>query len=482
MVSSSPPPTSPVVLTPRATTTQENPQLPQQGNMRKRVALIGSGNWGSAIANIIGRNVLQNEELFHPEIHMYVYEEEITPSKLTPAIILKDENGELLADQEKVKLSDVINKYGQNVKYLPGVTLPSTIVANPDLGKTTEGADILIWCVPHQFVPRMTPVVKKSCSSGAVSISLIKGGIDVKEGRVQLCSELIAEEMGHHCMVLMGANVANEVARGDFCEATIGYPETAGESGADIKQQSRIMTKLFHVDGQFQIDAVPDVAGVELCGALKNIVALAAGFTDGLGFGGNTKAAVMRIGMMEMKKFIQTFYHARNDSTFFESCGFADLVTTCFGGRNRKCAQRFAEVFAAKVKNEMTQMEENLEDGGDSKALKKARNETPEAETTRLWDEIEAELLNGQKLQGTLTCYEIMSVLQHNACEREFPFFSAVYTVCRNGREIVNLIKLISNVNTPRTSCKTSKSGNTKKVEQLSSPTAAPGGQKAGGA
>merc|ERR1711972_320710 len=115
----------------------------------------------------------------------------------------------------------------------------------------------------------------------------------------------------------------------------------------------------------FRVRIIEDVPGVELCGGLKNVVALGAGFSDGLDFGGKTKAAIMRVGLQEMKDFIRFFYPETKDETFLESCGVADLITTCVGGRNRKCAEAFAR----------------------AKGQKK-------------WGEIEAELLDGQKLQG----------------------------------------------------------------------------------
>merc|ERR1712216_826539 len=133
--------------------------------------------------------------------------------------------------------------------------------------------------------------VKDIVEKDAVSISLVKGGVDITEDGLKLCSETISEIMGHDVSVIMGANVADEVARGDFCEATI---------GASDKQTGELFHKLFDMK-TFSVNTVDEVASVELCGALKNVVALAAGFTDGIGMGGNTKAAVVRIGLKVLR-------------------------------------------------------------------------------------------------------------------------------------------------------------------------------------
>ena len=90
-----------------------------------------------------------------------------------------------------------------------------------------------------------------------------------------------------------------------------------------------------------RVSVVSDTQIVEICGALKNIVACAAGFCDGLKCGDNTKAATIRLGLKEMMKYGDHFYPGGNPATYFESCGVADLITTCYGGRNRKVSEAF---------------------------------------------------------------------------------------------------------------------------------------------
>lgn len=127
--------------------------------------------------------------------------------------------------------------------------------------------------------------------------------------------------------------MANEVADEKFCETTIGVKD---------KKMAPILRDLFQTPN-FRVVVSDDVDAVEICGALKNIVACGAGFVDGLGLGDNTKAAVIRLGLMEMIKFVDVFYPGSKLCTFFESCGVADLITTCYGGRNRKCSEAFVK-------------------------------------------------------------------------------------------------------------------------------------------
>ena len=127
---------------------------------------------------------------------------------------------------------------------------------------------------------------------GAQSISLVKGFDILPEGGIQLISDEIKKHLDIPVAVLMGANLAMEVAEGQFCETTIGCKD------ADSGQ----MLKVLFQTKNFRVTVTQDVDVVEMCGALKNIVACAAGFVQGLGLGDNTKSAVIRIGLMEMIK------------------------------------------------------------------------------------------------------------------------------------------------------------------------------------
>ncbi|KAJ8957259.1 hypothetical protein NQ318_007823 [Aromia moschata] len=178
----------------------------------------------------------------------------------------------------------------------------------------------------------------------------------------------------------MGANLAGEVADEKFCETTIGCKDSkVGPVLRDIIQSS-----------YFRVVVVDDEDTVEVCGALKNIVACGAGFVDGLGLGDNTKAAVIRLGLMEMVKFVDVFYPGGKLSTFFESCGIADLITTCYGGRNRKVSEAFVRT---------------------GKSIK----------------ELEDEMLNGQKLQGPITAEEVNYMLKNKGMEDKYESISALY-------------------------------------------------------
>ncbi|CAO3641325.1 unnamed protein product [Cunninghamella echinulata] len=332
---------------------------------KERVSIIGSGNWGTAIAKIIGENVQKHDQLFETQVRQWVFEEEYNGKPLT----------------------QVINKTHENPKYLPGIPLPNNIKAIPELEIACQNSSVLVFCLPHQFAnnvaKQLADEIKSSSTLNIKAISLIKG-LDIQPNGIQLYSKKIGDHLNlSQVAVLSGANIANEVAKEQFCETTIGSPSM---------QDGEMFFKLFNTP-YFKVNVIRDSIGTELCAALKNIVAVAAGISDGLGYGSNTKAALIRIGIMEMKKFGKIFFgDTVEENTFFESCGIADLITTCFNGRNRKVAEAFVK-------------------------------------TGKSIDILEMELLHGQKLQGTLTALEVHQFLVQRDMVSEFPLFNAVYNI-----------------------------------------------------
>lgn len=267
------------------------------------------------------------------------------------------------------------------------------MVAVPEITEAVKGAKVLVFVIPHQFIAKLCDQIKPHITEGTIGISLIKGVDEGPEG-LKLISDIIREKLEIEVSVLMGANIANEVADEKFCETTI---------GAKYEANGNIFKELLQTPN-FRITVVTESDTVELCGALKNIVAVGAGFCDGLGFGDNTKAAVIRLGLMEMIAFARIFCKGQVSSeTFLESCGVADLITTCYGGRNRRVAEAFVK-------------------------------------TSKSIAELEAEMLNGQKLQGPQTSAEVYKILQKKDMVNKFPLFSAVYQICFEGKEVSEFI------------------------------------------
>ncbi|GAM85209.1 hypothetical protein ANO11243_032130 [Dothideomycetidae sp. 11243] len=378
---------------------------------KHRVAVIGSGNWGTTIAKVIAENALEHGELFEEEVRMWVFEEQVTIPKDSPSY---DPGSELCTKPQK--LTFIINRLKENVKYLPGVRLPKNLIADASIEDTVKDATILVFNLPHQFINNTCDSLKGKVLPYARGVSCIKG-VNVSERGIELFSESIGRKLGIYCGALSGANIATEVALEKWSETTVAYnppvmdskhPKPEGSpsrsAGADTSKLTALpvefpplshenLKQLFHRP-YFHVRMTDDVAGVSLGGALKNVVALAAGWVDGLGWGDNAKAAVMRVGIMEEVKFGRVFFSetAKPQTFTEESCGVADMITSCSGGRNFRCAKL-------------------------SVVKKKPIGE------------IEAEELNGQKLQGTSTAYEINSFLKGKHMEKDFPLFTAVYKI-----------------------------------------------------
>ncbi|PUU79534.1 NAD-dependent glycerol-3-phosphate dehydrogenase N-terminus-domain-containing protein [Tuber borchii] len=380
------------------------------GNMKHHVTIIGSGNWGSAIAKIVAENTKANPDVFHEEVKMWVFEEQYQLSPSHPRYDRSKHSG-------SQNLTSIINGLHENPKYLPGVALPANLFATPSLPDAVSEASILIFNVPHQFVSNICRQINGSCLPYARAISCIKG-VDVSPDGISLFSDTIGRKLGIYCGALSGANIASEVAAEKFSETTIAYAPPEGptedfpEGLTPVPEElpavdHALFKTLFHRP-YFHVRVVSDVAGVSLGGALKNIVALAAGFVDGLEWGDNAKAAVMRVGLLEMRKFGKMFFAQSCKSATFteESCGVADLITSCNGGRNHKCAMLSVR-------------------------------------TGKSIETVEGEELNGQKLQGTITAREVNVYLRNKGLEDEFPLFTAVCRILNGEANVESLPQLI---------------------------------------
>lgn len=368
-----------------------------------RVCVVGSGNWGTTIAKIVSENTQAYPELFEQRVNMWVHEELVEGRKLT----------------------EIINADHENVKYLPAIKLPHNLHAVPDIVDAVRGSNVIVFNIPHQFLRNVCRQLKGYVHPHTRAISCLKG-LDVSDTQITTLSDYITQHLGIHCGALSGANLAPEIALEKFSETTVAYnyPTAAehvlpgGSSGsynaADLTKDD--LRTLFHRP-YFHVNVVDDVTGVCLAGALKNIVAIAAGFVDGRGWGENAKAAIMRRGLLEMVQFGQLFFSGGDPRTYTEeSAGVADLITSCAGGRNHRVGKAYAKL--------------KLEDPANTKSLQ----------------DLERELLNGQSAQGILTAMEVYKFLQTQDALDKFPLMTSTYRIAFEGQKIEDLPGILEQV------------------------------------
>ncbi|CAF4940179.1 unnamed protein product, partial [Rotaria sp. Silwood1] len=344
----------------------------------KKITVIGSGNWGTTIAIHIGEKVRELKDKYDQKLMMWCKEETL-------------ENGK--------KLTEVINEQHENIKYLPHERIPDNVVAEPDLCASVKDADILIFVIPHQFVKKTCAQLKNKIKPTAFAVTLIKGFyLDEETKELLLVSQVIKKTLNIHCLCLMGANIAHEVAEKVFCEATVGSRDD---------NHSEIVRELIDTPN-FRLRFYPDIEIIEILGGLKNVIAMCAGFADGLNVGFNTRAAVLRLGFREMINFCRLHEKESTAEVYLESCGFADLIASSLGGRNYNGAKKLAET---------------------NKSLK----------------EIEKEDLNGQSLQGPGTAKEVYRLLEEKNLLDQFPIFRDAYLICEQKIEPKKLIENLPN-------------------------------------
>lgn len=219
---------------------------------------------------------------------------------------------------------DSIRKHGENKKLLPGVAIPSSIELTSDLNEC-RGKKVIIFAIPSFAVRSVAQSIKDIIDSDAIIVNVGKG---FEESSLMRLSEVISEELPNHDIVILsGPSHAEEIARG--VPTTI-VAACKNRSSAEYIQDLLMNTNL-------RIYVNDDITGVELGGALKNIIAVCAGVCDGLELGDNTKAALITRGLAEIAR-LGTAMGAQ-DETFTGLTGMGDLIVTCTSmhSRNRRC-------------------------------------------------------------------------------------------------------------------------------------------------
>lgn len=266
-----------------------------------KISVLGAGSWGTALSLLLFNN---GHEV-----------------KLWSA--LEDE-------------VEMLRKKREHESKLPGVRLPEGIEITADLKSCLESPDVAVLAVPSPFTRstsrQMAPFVKK----GQIVVNVAKG---VEENSLMTLSEIICQEIPvADVCVLSGPSHAEEVGKG--------LPTTCVIS-ADSRETAEYLQGIF-MSPVFRVYTTPDILGVELGGALKNVIALAAGTADGLGYGDNTKAALITRGMAEIAR-LGVKMGARLE-TFYGLSGIGDLIVTCASvhSRNRKAGYLMGKGYSMK--------------------------------------------------------------------------------------------------------------------------------------
>jgi len=253
------------------------------------ISIIGAGSWGTAIAVLLAKKGCKVKQWVR-----------------------------------RPELCDQIRETKENITYLPGVVLPSNIEISSDLEYCCKQSEVLVIATPSHAVRETVNGIKPYISSNQIVVSIAKG---IENETLMRMSQIIEEILPENkAAVLSGPCHAEEVAR-DIPTAIV--------SSARERKVAEYIQDVF-MTPKFRVYTNPDMIGVELGGALKNIIALGAGVIDGLGFGDNTKAALMTRGIVEISRLGESL--GAKPLTFAGLSGIGDLIVTCTSmhSRNRR--------------------------------------------------------------------------------------------------------------------------------------------------
>jgi len=254
----------------------------------KKIAVIGSGSWGMALALLLSDNA-----------------HEVTVWSAVP-----EEIEELKTKHEH--------------RTLPGIKMPESMILTTELSEAVSGKDILVLAVPSIYTRNTAAKMAPFYRNSQIIVSVAKG---IEEGTLKTLSEQIEEEIpGAQVCVLSGPSHAEEVSR---------HLPTVCVAGAHKKEIAERIQDVF-MSPVFRVYISPDILGMQIGGAVKNVIALAAGIADGLGYGDNTKAALITRGIAEMTRLGVSM--GAKQETFAGLTGMGDLIVTCASmhSRNRR--------------------------------------------------------------------------------------------------------------------------------------------------
>lgn len=220
----------------------------------------------------------------------------------------------------------------ENVRFLPGYPLPEELIYQADDARALAGAELVVSAVPCQFMRNIWQRLKPHLPAGVPVVSATKG---IENKTLSRPTEILSQILGnaHPLAVLSGPTIADELARKLPASATVAC--TDSELARRIQQT--------FTTSMFRVYTNDDVIGVELAGAMKNVIAIAAGIIDGIGAGDNAKAALLSRGLAEIERLGVAL--GAKDKTFSGLSGLGDLVTTCVSpkGRNRSFGERIGK-------------------------------------------------------------------------------------------------------------------------------------------
>jgi glycerol-3-phosphate dehydrogenase (NAD(P)+) len=251
-----------------------------------RAAVVGAGAWGTALAQLLAQK--------GHDVRLWAFEADVAVA---------------------------VNARHENPKFLASVALPESVAATPVLAEALAGAELVVYATPAQHLREIAAAGAGHVRVGAVLVVASKG---IERGSLALMSDVIEHEVpGRDVVALSGPSFATEVAAG-LPTAVV----AAARSEAAARRVQDVMS-----GARFRVYRHDDIVGVELGGALKNVMAVATGIHDGVGLGFNSRAALITRGLAEMTRLGVAL--GANPATFAGLAGLGDLVLTCTGALSR---------------------------------------------------------------------------------------------------------------------------------------------------